>query len=144
MVDIVLNILLFTPLGAGLALLGMRPRAALPLATALTVTIEVLQYRVIPGRDVSLRDVLCNTLGVALGIVVAGHWRKWLLPVGRSTGSDDAARMGGDPPGGLHRMAGGVGRVAAGTGSLTLASGPGRFPAPSRTSRTRAQCPRSG
>jgi VanZ family protein len=83
MADIVLNLLLFTPLGAGLALVGMRPRAALPLATALTIAIELLQSRVIPGRDASLRDVLCNALGAALGMVLAAHWREWLLPVGR-------------------------------------------------------------
>jgi hypothetical protein len=81
-IDVVLNILLFIPLGAGLTLLGVRRRVTLPTATVLSATIELLQYSVITGRDASIRDVLCNTTGAAVGIFLALRWRRWLLPAG--------------------------------------------------------------
>ena len=62
------NILMFLPLGAGLALAGIRPRRAMAAIVALTVTVELLQYTVIPGRDGALDDILSNTVGGLLGI----------------------------------------------------------------------------
>jgi hypothetical protein len=45
-----------------------------------TITIELLQIRIIAGRDASLGDVLTNALGALLGILLADTWRAWILP----------------------------------------------------------------
>src|SRR5437868_11115542 len=42
--DIVLNVLLFLPLGVGLGLLGVRRRTAISVMVAATLTIELLQF----------------------------------------------------------------------------------------------------
>jgi len=77
--DLVLNLLLFTPLGVGLALAGMHVRPAMGAMVATTVAIEALQL-FIPGRDTSLGDVLANALGGALGFLVASHRDHLLRP----------------------------------------------------------------
>jgi FeS assembly protein SufD len=61
-VDVVNNILLFVPLGAGLTLAGVRRRTAVALCVALTVTVETLQIGVIAGRDAKI-TTLYTTLG---------------------------------------------------------------------------------
>jgi VanZ family protein len=79
-VDVVNNILLFVPLGAGLTLTGVRRRTAVALCVALTVTVETLQIGVIAGRDANVGDVMMNTIGGALGVALAATWRRWLRP----------------------------------------------------------------
>jgi len=69
-VDAVLNILLFAPLGLGLGLMAAPARRSIAAMFALTVSIELLQLYVIPGRNASIGDVLTNTLGGALGFVL--------------------------------------------------------------------------
>ena len=65
--NVLRNILLFVPLGIGLALLIRSPvRAWLP-ALLLTVAIEITQLFV-PGRNPLLVDVLANAGGGALGV----------------------------------------------------------------------------
>src|SRR5207302_5176541 len=77
--DVLLNILLFAPLGAALALqLSSVTRCALS-AALLSATIELAQLY-IPGRDSSLGDVLSNTLGGTLGALVTRTAGLWLLP----------------------------------------------------------------
>src|SRR5437763_4773095 len=77
--DVLLNILLFAPLGAALALqLSSVTRCALS-AALLSATIELAQLY-IPGRDSSLGDVLSNTLGGTLGALVTRTAAFWLLP----------------------------------------------------------------
>jgi len=66
--DGILNVVLFAPLGAGLFLLGGPGRALLGTA-AVSLGIELLQSGV-PGRFPSLGDVLFNTLGGGLGVVL--------------------------------------------------------------------------
>ena len=66
-VDAALNVLLFIPFGLGMALGGATARRAILIAFACTVTIELLQVRLVAGRDSSLGDVLTNTLGASLG-----------------------------------------------------------------------------
>lgn len=78
--DILLNIVLFVPLGTALAWLGLGKTPALTLATALTISIELTQFFFVPGRDGSIRDVLCNAMGGAIGFGLAPHWRGMLLP----------------------------------------------------------------
>lgn len=79
-VDATLNILLFVPFGLGLGLAGMRTRRALLVVVTTTVVVEGLQLMVLRGRDPSLSDVLTNTLGGALGLLLAARWRTLLFP----------------------------------------------------------------
>jgi hypothetical protein len=83
--DVLVNLLLYVPYGVGLTMLGMRPTRALALVLATTFAVELLQYRVLVGRDGTLSDVLTNTLGGTSGIVVARHWRSLALPTPRSS-----------------------------------------------------------
>lgn len=81
--DLALNILLFIPLGAGLGVANVRARRAIAFALVITVTVELLQIRAIPGRDASLGDVVWNTCGGALGWWIGNGWRWWVLPGAR-------------------------------------------------------------
>src|SRR6185437_1847814 len=78
--DIILNVILFVPFGAGIRLAGVRRRRAIVMVFCLTAAIELLQMHVIHGRDSSLGDVITNTLGGALGLVLADSWRVWVFP----------------------------------------------------------------
>ena len=81
--DFTLNILLFAPLGAALAYARLRGRWAVLVAGLFSLGIEICQIW-IPGRDSSLGDVLSNTLGAALGIVLLATARHWLWPSPRA------------------------------------------------------------
>ena len=79
-VDVLLNMLLFVPLGAGLALAGVQKRYALALMCSLTFAIESFQIAVIPGRDANIGDLLTNATGGALGFVLAPGALRWATP----------------------------------------------------------------
>ncbi len=79
-VDVIMNVLLFVPLGAGLALAGFSWPRALILSFITTLFVELLQMKVLVGRDASLSDLLTNTAGGGLGCWLAAAWRGWLLP----------------------------------------------------------------
>lgn len=68
--DIVLNVLLFAPLGAALRWARVRRFRALAGGWALSVLVEALQATVIPGRDSTVGDIVFNTVGTALGIAL--------------------------------------------------------------------------
>lgn len=70
--DIVANLLLFLPLAIGLRLSGLSWRRTIAACGLLSLTIELLQLWVIPGRDASLSDVLTNTTSGAAGAVIGG------------------------------------------------------------------------
>jgi hypothetical protein len=74
--DIVFNVLLFMPLGAGLVLLGLRPRYALAGGTLLSVVIELAQRWWVVGRFASLHDVASNAAGCLLGILIVAQWGR--------------------------------------------------------------------
>lgn len=78
-VELVLNVLLFVPLGLALRASRVRTTVAIATIVATTVSIELLQYAVIVGRDGSIRDCLTNTIGGLAGFVVQPHagvsWR---------------------------------------------------------------------
>ncbi len=74
------NVLLFLPLGAALAGLGVLPKRALVLGVLLSAGVELLQAWVVPGRDSSLGDVLFNTLGLAGGLAVHRSAAWWARP----------------------------------------------------------------
>jgi len=78
--DIILNVILFVPFGAGMRLAGIRRDRVIAIAFCLTAVIELLQMHIIPGRDSSLGDVITNTFGAALGIALADSWPVWVFP----------------------------------------------------------------
>src|ERR1700688_4690962 len=86
-VDFILNVLLFVPLGVGLALCGFPASRAILVMGLLSISIETAQLLVIPGRDATLGDVLTNTLGGALGFAAVRHRRTWLQPSRRNATS---------------------------------------------------------
>ena len=69
--DVLLNLLLFTPMAIGLRLLGWSWRRVLPVAALLSLTVELLQFSVVAGRDASLSDLLANTVGAAAAAALA-------------------------------------------------------------------------
>lgn len=76
--DLVLNVVLFLPLGWVLGRGGMRPLHALGVALAISGAIEFTQL-FIPGRSTTLRDVLMNAAGGAIGAAVAQRLDRWRL-----------------------------------------------------------------
>ena len=81
--DFLRNIILFAPMGFGLRLAGVRARWAILAGTLLSATVELLQLRVIVGRDASVLDWISNTLGTMAGVGIADQLRAILLPLPR-------------------------------------------------------------
>ena len=78
--DFLANVVAFVPLGVALALALRTPgRAVLPIL-AFSVFIEALQWRVVPGRDASVGDLVANATGGIAGALVAGHLWRLLRP----------------------------------------------------------------
>ncbi len=84
--NFVLNVLLFVPLGLGLRLIGVPRWAICVVGLALTVSIETLQFYVVPGRDSDLGDIIANTTGAVVGIAVVDFHRIWLAPASHVAG----------------------------------------------------------
>jgi hypothetical protein len=78
--DAIRNILLFAPFAMGLRLAGWPSWRVLLAAFAITLTVELLQYRVVTGRESSLVDVVMNTLGGAVGVLLADHLAVVITP----------------------------------------------------------------
>ena len=70
------------PLGVGGRLAGQRWRVIL-FGALLSTTVELLQLRVIPGRDASVLDVIANTIGTACGVLFADYTRTLTTPTPR-------------------------------------------------------------
>jgi glycopeptide antibiotics resistance protein len=79
-VDILLNTLLFVPLGVGLSLSGLGPWKAVLICFALSLSIETAQAFIVRGRDATLSDILTNTSGGAIGYWSARTAPTWLAP----------------------------------------------------------------
>ena len=86
-VDAILNVILFLPLGVGLALGGARGKNALVWAFALSALIETTQLVLISGRHSTIGDVVTNTLGGALGFAIVRYHALWLRPPPRAAGN---------------------------------------------------------
>ncbi|MBP6442605.1 MAG: VanZ family protein [Gemmatimonadales bacterium] len=69
--DVLLNLLLFLPLGIGLRLCGWNGRRAVIAMALFSLGIEATQALALAGRDASLSDILANSLGGAAG------WWGW-------------------------------------------------------------------
>lgn len=64
------NILLFVPLGVGLALMLRRSRyLVMPIALLVSLSIESVQAVFIAARTPSVYDIIANVSGAALGLV---------------------------------------------------------------------------
>lgn len=71
-IEFLANIALFVPLGLLLTLILTRQRAlVLPIAFLATVTIECLQAVMLDARTPSILDIIANTAGACLGILIA-------------------------------------------------------------------------
>jgi glycopeptide antibiotics resistance protein len=79
-VDILLNTLLFVPLGVGLKLSGLSPWKAVLICFALSLSIETAQAFIVRGRASTLSDILTNASGGAIGFWSARTAPMWLAP----------------------------------------------------------------
>lgn len=79
-VDVLMNVLLFVPVGVACYGLGWRAGRTLLVALGTSFLVESLQLAVIPGRDASLSDLITNTGGALTGFWFMAHHRYWLLP----------------------------------------------------------------
>jgi hypothetical protein len=68
--DVALNLLLFLPLAAGLALLGWPWWRTVALCGLLSLGVEAVQFFAGTGRDASLSDLLTNTISGAVGAAI--------------------------------------------------------------------------
>ena len=104
------NVLLFVPIGLllRLALPRLLSSLLLAVATAGSLGIEVVQYLLLPERTPSLVDVLTNSGGTAIGLVVGVDVQRLVLAWSRRR---RRARVGA-----AHRTAGAGTRQDAGDG----------------------------
>lgn len=78
--DLVLNVLLFVPLGFAGRLAGVRSRTVILAGATFSLCIELLQWRAIAGRDASVLDLFSNSLGTAIGVLLAAHLAVLVRP----------------------------------------------------------------
>jgi hypothetical protein len=64
--DVILNVLLFVPFGLALASLGLTLRRSLLAGFLLSFGLELFQL-LLPGRDPTVSDLLCNSVGSVVG-----------------------------------------------------------------------------
>ena len=77
--DALLNVVLFVPLGAGVALRGASFVSGILLAGGLSAGVELAQI-FIPGRDASFGDLLFNVVGACLGFIIIRGAPRWTDP----------------------------------------------------------------
>ncbi|MGO4586519.1 VanZ family protein [Arthrobacter sp. 2RAF6] len=84
-VEALANIILFAPAGLLLALTLQRKRwwQLLALGAAVSGTVELGQLLFLPDRFSSLQDILMNTLGVGLGLLLAAGLKRLPLRAAR-------------------------------------------------------------
>ena len=71
------NILLFVPLGVLLMLILRRRYLILPIAIAVTVAIECSQGLLLDKRTPSVLDIIANTAGACLGMLIVAAVESW-------------------------------------------------------------------
>jgi len=81
--DAVLNVLLFVPLGVGLALDELKPGVAIAAMCLASIGIELLQLNVIPNRDATISDVVMNSAGGMIGFVIGRRFDRLAWPDAR-------------------------------------------------------------
>lgn len=102
-IDTAVNMLLTVPLGFGFALLWVHPRIRVPVLTYTAIVLLVLPLSLLaeygqgflPGRSESLGDVLAQTVGTVLGLILHAGFgvrvRAWLIALGSAV--DAQSRM---------------------------------------------------
>jgi VanZ family protein len=75
LLDLILNVVLFMPLGAALRMRGFMMRRAALTGFVISTTVELAQYW-IPGREPSARDIATNTIGALLGALLVARLRE--------------------------------------------------------------------
>lgn len=79
-VDVIQNLVLFAPLGAGLALMGTPLLVVLLVAVGGSTAVELLQATVFTGRAATVSDVLTNSSGATFAFLATRSYRWWLTP----------------------------------------------------------------
>ena len=79
-VDAVVHVLLFMPIGAGLALLGVRAFTALAIGGAVAIVVETLQLALPLGRVATMVDLATSIVGTAIGFHIALRRRAIVYP----------------------------------------------------------------
>ena len=77
--DWILNICLFVPFGLAVGWNSRSPLKAILAGLLLSTGVELAQA-IVPGRDPSLSDIVFNTVGAALGAMIARRPYLWLAP----------------------------------------------------------------
>ena len=77
--EVLQNTILFVPLGIALALSHWRALRCIAAGALLSLAVEVTQQW-LPGRDPSVGDLVFNTLGTAVGVVLVRTAPSWLNP----------------------------------------------------------------
>ncbi|MEP7345949.1 MAG: VanZ family protein [Gemmatimonadaceae bacterium] len=80
MTGFILNVLLFAPFGLALGLLVPRRAWVWFIPPVVSLTIELLQWGLIPGRSAALGDLLANSIGGIVGILCGVFSHFLLLP----------------------------------------------------------------
>lgn len=71
MIEVGANVLLFVPFGILLALvLSLRRMLVMPIALAVTVLIESVQWLLLADRTPALSDIIANLAGAAAGLTI--------------------------------------------------------------------------
>ena len=75
--ELIQNLILFIPLGIGLAWCGVPLLYATAIGALLSFSVEFAQQW-IPGRDPNVGDILCNTISTAIGVTLVRLSPHWL------------------------------------------------------------------
>jgi len=82
--DGILNLCLFVPLGIAVGWNSRSRVRAVFLGLLLSTTVEIAQT-IVPGRDPALSDIIFNTVGAAVGALIARRPHAWLVPGARGS-----------------------------------------------------------
>jgi len=93
--DIALNLLLFAPFAAGLVLLGLPTARIFAMSVLMSLAIETLQIKLIPGRDASVSDLVTNSIGALIVAWIVHRRAALILPDRHRAGWLAAAGLAG-------------------------------------------------
>src|SRR5688500_6019564 len=82
--DVAANVVMFVPFGVALALANQRRWLNVVACMAVTLAIELLQVRVVVGRDASISDLVANSLGGWIGVELGLLHRLFFRPSERA------------------------------------------------------------
>ncbi|MGA1826814.1 VanZ family protein, partial [Microbacterium sp.] len=104
-IEFAANIVLFVPLGVLLMLILRERYLILPIAIVVTVAIECSQGLLLDKRTPSLLDIIANTTGACLGMLIVAAVQSWRarpvrerMPAAARSDDDPWAALGIAPP----------------------------------------------